>query len=49
MIHTDISYDINGYTFHTRAQDNQKTNQNNGVRNDAYDYDGNRETYYGFI
>jgi hypothetical protein len=48
-IHTDTSYDINGYTFHTRAQDNQKTNQNNGVQNDAYDYDGNRETYYGFI
>jgi hypothetical protein len=49
MIHTYTSYEINGYTFYTRAQDNKKTNQNNGVRTDAYDYDGNRETYYGFI
>jgi hypothetical protein len=43
------SYDINGYTFYTRAQDNKKTNQNSGVRTDAYNCDGNRETYYGFI
>jgi hypothetical protein len=43
------SYDINGYTFYTIAQDNNKTNQNSGVRTDAYDCDGNRETYYGFI
>jgi hypothetical protein len=49
MIHTYTSYDINGYTFYTRAQDNKKTNQNNSVRTDAYEYDGNRETYYGFI
>jgi hypothetical protein len=49
MIHTYTSYEINGYTFYTRAQDNKKTNQNSGVRTDAYDYDGNRETYYGFI
>jgi hypothetical protein len=49
MIHTYTSYDINGYTFYTRAQDNKKTNQNNGVRTDAYDYDGNRKTYYEFI
>jgi hypothetical protein len=49
MIHSYTSYDINGYTFYTRAQDNKKTNQNSGVWTDAYDYDGNRETYYGFI
>jgi hypothetical protein len=49
MIHRYTSYDINGYTFYTRAQDNKKTNQNSGVRTDAYDCDGNRETYYRFI
>jgi hypothetical protein len=49
MIHRYISYDINGYAFYTRAHDNKKTNQNSGLRTDAYDYDGNRETYYGFI
>jgi hypothetical protein len=43
------SYDINGYTFCTIAQVNNKTNQNSSVRTDAYDCDGNRETYYGFI
>jgi hypothetical protein len=48
-IHTYTSYDINSYTFYTRAQDNKKTNQNSGVRTNAYDCDGNRETYYGFI
>jgi hypothetical protein len=31
------------------AQDNKKANQNSGVRTDAYDCDGNRKTYYGFI
>jgi hypothetical protein len=48
-IHRYTSYDINGYTFYRRAQDNRKTNQHSGVRTDAYDYDGNKETYYGFI
>jgi hypothetical protein len=48
-IHRYTSYDINGYTFYTRAQDNKKTNQNSGVRTNAYDCDGNKETYYGFI
>jgi hypothetical protein len=48
-IHRYTSYDINGYIFYTRAQDNKKTNQNSGVRTDAYDCDGNREMYYGFI
>jgi hypothetical protein len=31
MIHRYISYDINGYTFYTMAQDNKKTNRNNSV------------------
>jgi hypothetical protein len=31
MIHRYTSYDINDYTFYTRAQDNKKTNQNNSV------------------
>jgi hypothetical protein len=48
-IHIYILYDMCGYTFYTRAQDNKKTNQNNSVRIDAYDCDGNRETYYEFI
>jgi hypothetical protein len=48
-IHRYTSYDINVNTFHTRAQDNKKTNQNSGVRTDPYNCDGNRETYYGFI
>jgi hypothetical protein len=48
-IHTYTSYNINGYTFYTRAQDNKKTNQNSGVQTDAYDCDGNRKTYYEFI
>jgi hypothetical protein len=49
MIHKYTSYDINSYTFYTRAQDNKKTNQNSSVWIDAYNCDSNRETYYGFI
>jgi hypothetical protein len=30
-IHRYTSYNINGYIFYTRAQDNKKTNQNNSV------------------
>ena len=30
-------YEINGFTFYTRAQDNKSTNQNSGVRIDAVD------------
>jgi hypothetical protein len=30
-IHRYTSYDINDYTFYTRAQDNKKTNQNSSV------------------
>jgi hypothetical protein len=42
-------YDINGYTFYTRSQDNKSTNQNSGVCIDAYDSNGSMQTYYGFI
>jgi hypothetical protein len=48
-IHRYTSYENNGYTFYTRAQDNKKTNQNSGVQTDAYDCDSNKETYYRFI
>jgi hypothetical protein len=41
MIHTYTPYDINVYTFYTKAQDNKKTNQNNGVRTNSYNCDGN--------
>jgi hypothetical protein len=34
-IHTYQGYDMNGYTFYTKAQDNKSTNQNSGVRIDA--------------
>lgn len=42
-------YDINGYTFYTRAQDKKSTNQNSGVRIDATDTNGNTNSYYGII
>ncbi len=41
-------YEINGYTFYTRAQDKKSTNQNN-VRIDAMRYDETTSTYYGAI
>ena len=40
-------YDINGYTFYTRAKDTKSTFQNSGVRIEAYDLDGKRNWYYG--
>jgi hypothetical protein len=46
-IHRYTSYDINGYTFYTRAQDNKKINQNNSVRTDAYDCHGKRKPTMG--
>ena len=42
-------YEINGYTFYTRAQDKKSTNQNSVVRIDAMDNDGTTSTYYGSI
>jgi len=42
-------YEINENTFYTVAQDKRSTNQNNGVRVDAIDPNGNKQTYYGQI
>ena len=42
-------YEINGNTFYTIAQDKKSTNQNSGVRFDATGYNGQKETYYGYI
>ena len=42
-------YEINGNTFYTIAQDKRSTNQNGGVRIDAMDPNGNKETYHGRI
>ena len=42
-------YEINGYTFYTRAQDQKSTKQNSGVRIDAIDNNGKLETYYGVL
>lgn len=42
-------YEINGNTFYTVAQDKRSTNQNSGVRVDATDPNGKRQTYYGRI
>nr|AAX92860.1 transposon protein, putative, CACTA, En/Spm sub-class [Oryza sativa Japonica Group]ABA92603.1 transposon protein, putative, CACTA, En/Spm sub-class [Oryza sativa Japonica Group] len=48
-IATFQGYEINGYTFYTRAQDMKSTNQNNAVRIDAMGHDGTTGTYYGAI
>jgi hypothetical protein len=43
-------YEINGYTYYTKAKDNKSvTYQNSGVCIDAIDKSGNNITYYGFI
>ena len=42
-------YEINGYTFYTRAQDKKSTNQNNGVRIDTICNDGNKDSYFSVI
>ena len=42
-------YEINGNTFYTIAQDKKSTNQNSGVRFDATDDNGQKDTYYGYI
>ena len=42
-------YEINGNTFYTIAQDKKSTNQNSGVRMDATDNNGKKDTYYGYI
>nr|ABA94043.1 transposon protein, putative, CACTA, En/Spm sub-class [Oryza sativa Japonica Group] len=45
----NIGYEINGYTFYTRAQDMKSTNQNSVVCVDAMGHDGTTGTYYGAI
>ena len=42
-------YEINGNTFYTIDQDKKSTNQNSGVRFDATNCNGQKETYYGYI
>ena len=42
-------YEINGNTFYTFDQDKKSTNQNSGVRFDATNCNGQKETYYGQI
>ena len=48
-IMTFKGYEINGNTFYTIAQDKKSTNQNSGVRFDATNDDGQKDTYYGRI
>jgi hypothetical protein len=43
------AYDINGYTFYTRGQDQKTTHQNSGVHIDAMDSNNNKNSYYGVI
>jgi hypothetical protein len=43
-------YDINGYTYDIKQEDNKSTYQNSGVRGDAYDVMGqDKNMYYGQI
>ena len=42
-------YEINGNTFYMESQDKKSTNQNSGVRFDATNDDGTKDTYYGCI
>ena len=44
-----LGYEINGDTFYTTTQDKKSTNQNSGVRYDATDENGKKDTYYGYI
>jgi hypothetical protein len=48
-ISTFQGYEINGNTFYTVTQDKKSTNQNSGVRFDAANDNGRKDTYYGFI
>lgn len=43
------AYDLNGYTFYTKAKDKRSACQNSGVRVEAIDTTGQKSTYYGFI
>ncbi len=48
-VSTFQGYEINGYTFYTRAKDKKSTNQNNDVRINAIRYDSTTSIYYGVI
>nr|XP_025878555.1 uncharacterized protein LOC112937837 [Oryza sativa Japonica Group] len=41
-------YDINGYSFSTRARDNKTCTQNSGVRVEAIDEAEEKQSYFGF-
>ena len=43
------AYNINGFTFYTKTKDDKSQHQNSGVRVDAEDNEGNKNTYYGYI
>jgi hypothetical protein len=43
------AYEINGFTFYTKAKDKKSQHQNSGVRVDAEDSEGNLNTYYDYI
>ncbi|XP_015619179.1 uncharacterized protein [Oryza sativa Japonica Group] len=43
------AYDLNGYTFYTKAKDKRSACQNSGVRVEAIDTTEQKSTYYGFI
>jgi hypothetical protein len=42
-------YDINVFTFYTKAKDKKSQYQNSGVRVDALDSEENLNTYYCYI
>ena len=48
-VQTWQGYDINGYTFYTKAQDAKSIYQNSSVCIEAQDTSGNKEFYYGII
>jgi hypothetical protein len=43
------AYDINGFTFYTKAKDHRRQCQNSGVRVDAEDSMRHNTAYYGYI
>jgi hypothetical protein len=48
VVLTFQGYEINGYKFYTKPQDEKSTNQNSGVHMDTIiDDNGELETYYG--
>jgi hypothetical protein len=42
-------YEINGYTFYMRAQEEKSSNQNSGAHIDAIGNDWKKDSYYGVI